>query len=135
MFSQPHAIIGIALTAQSWPDAIDGSITFIYLAIAFGLAILGYVCMVLDIRAYLRSLRRALVLVSNYRPELPQWVRKDTPRCISALGLSLPCTTDDVLSAYRRKVKQLHPDRGGNRRDFLLLQAHFEQAMAFLAER
>jgi hypothetical protein len=135
MLFQPPAIIGTALTAQSWPDAIDGSITFTYLAIAFGLAILGYVCMVLDIRAYLRSLRRALVLISSYRPELPQWVRKDTPRCILALGLTLPCTTDDVLSAYRRKVKLLHPDRGGNRRDFLRLQAHFEQAMAFLADR
>jgi hypothetical protein len=134
MYYQAHAIIGTVLTAQTWPDAIDGSITLVYLAIAFGLAILGYVSMVLDIRAYLRSLRRALVLISNYRPELPQWVRRDTPRCILALGLTLPCTTDDVLSAYRRKVKHLHPDRGGNRRDFLLLQAHFEQAMALLAQ-
>jgi curved DNA-binding protein CbpA len=36
-----------------------------------------------------------------------------------ALGLTLPCTTDDVLAAYRRKVKLLHPDRGGDRREFL----------------
>jgi len=34
--------------------------------------------------------------------------------------------------AYRRKVKQLHPDRGGDRREFMRLQAHFEQAMAFV---
>jgi curved DNA-binding protein CbpA len=40
-----------------------------------------------------------------------------------------------VLVAYRRKVKKLHPDRGGNRREFLRLQAHFEQAMAFLESK
>ena len=125
----------LLLTAHaSWPDAIDGSVVFAYLGIAFGLAALGYVAMVLDFRAYLRSLRRALVVISNYRPELPAWVRKDTPRCILALGLTLPCTTDDVLAAYRRKVKLLHPDRGGDRREFLRLQAHFEQAMALVAE-
>ena len=74
-------------------------------------------------------------LVSNYRPELPEWVRKSTPRCILALGLTMPCTADDVLAAYRRKVKQLHPDLGGDRREFLRLQAHFEQAMEFLEEK
>ncbi len=118
----------------SWPDGIDWSITAAYLGLAFGLAALGYVCMALDIRAYLRSLRRALVVVTGYRLDLPEWVRKDTPRCILALGLTLPCTEDDILAAYRRKVKRLHPDRGGDRRDFLRLQAHFEQAMALVTK-
>ncbi|MCI0491941.1 MAG: hypothetical protein L0Z07_03275, partial [Planctomycetes bacterium] len=86
------------------------------------------------VRAYLRSLRRALVVVTNYRLELPEWVRRDTPRCVSALGLALPTTADDILAAYRRKVKLLHPDRGGDRREFLRLQAHFEQAMAIVSE-
>jgi hypothetical protein len=132
-----HAIqfTSFLAASPSWPDTIDGSLTVGYLALAFGLAILGYVCMVLDVRAYLRSLRRALVVISNYRPELPEWVRRDTPRCILALGLTLPCTVDDVLVAYRRKVKKLHPDRGGNRREFLRLQAHFEQAMALLESK
>jgi hypothetical protein len=123
------------LAIRHWPDGIDGSVTAAYLALAFGLAAAGYVCMVLDIRAYLRSLRRALVLISHYRPELPEWVRRDTPQCILALGLTLPCTTDDVLAAYRRKVKRLHPDRGGDRREFLRLQAHFEQALALVADQ
>jgi hypothetical protein len=89
--------------------------------------------MALDIRDYLRSLRRALVVISHYRMELPDWIRKDRPRCIQALGLTLPCTTEEVLSAYRTKVKSVHPDRGGDCRDFLRLQEHFQQAMA-LAE-
>ena len=101
-------------------------------AIAFGVPVLGYVCMVLDFRAYLRSLRRALVVVTGYRTELPEWMRKNTPRCILALGLVMPCTAEEVLAAYRRKVKTAAPDRGGDRREFLRLQAQFEEAMAFV---
>lgn len=116
-------------------DGIDWTIAVTYLSLAFGLAALGYVCMVLDIRAYLRSLRRALVVITGYRVELPEWVRKDTPRCILALGLTMPCTSADILAAYRRKVKTMHPDVGGDRREFLRLQAHFEQAMTLVSER
>jgi hypothetical protein len=127
----------IILNNATYPsiDGIDWTITITYLALAFGLAALGYVCMVLDIRAYLRSLRRALVVVTGYRFELPEWVRKDTPRCILALGLTMPCSSADILAAYRRKVKTMHPDVGGDRREFLRLQGHFEQAMAFVADK
>jgi len=118
--------------AKPWPDGIDAAAITWYVALAFGVPILGYVCMLLDFRAYLRSLRRSILVVTGYRSELPEWMRKNTPRCILALGLVMPCTSDDVLIAYRRKVKQLHPDRGGDRREFLRLQAHFEQAMEFV---
>lgn len=131
----PALILAAADSAAlSWPDGFDWSVTAGYLALAFGLSLLGYVCMALDIRAYLRSLRRALVLITHYRVELPDWVRRDTPRCILALGLTMPCTAEEVLAAYRRKVKRLHPDRGGDRREFLRLQTHFEQAMALLSK-
>ena len=120
---------------HSSPDGIDWTITVTYLALAFGLAAIGYVCMVLDIRAYLRSLRRALVVITGYRLDLPEWARKDTPRCILALGLTLPCTSAEILAAYRRKVKTMHPDLGGDQREFLRLQTHFEQAMNFIAEK
>jgi hypothetical protein len=131
-------VLFIHATTQSFhtsPDGIDWTIAATYLAIAFGLAALGYVCMVLDIRAYLRSLRHALVVITGYRLDLPEWVRKDTPRCILALGLTMPCTQDDILAAYRRKVKLMHPDLGGDQKEFLRLQSHFEQAMAFIAEK
>jgi hypothetical protein len=130
-------ILDNAILAAShlYPDGIDWTIAVTYLSLAFGLAALGYVCMALDIRAYLRSLRRALVVITGYRVELPEWVRKDTPRCILALGLTMPCTSAEVLAAYRRKVKTMHPDVGGDRREFLRLQGHFEQAMAFIAEK
>src|SRR5690606_28811219 len=128
MLDKPLQAATAVSTGAAWPDGFDWAVTGGYLLLAFGLATLGYVCMVLDVRAYLRSLRRALVLVSPYRIELPEWVRRDTPQCILALGLTLPCTPDDVRSAYRRKVKQLHPDRGGSREEFLRLQRHFEEA-------
>jgi len=127
------SLTSVTLLASGWPDHVDTPILLGFLALAFGLPLLGYVCMALDFRAYLRSLRRALVLVTHYRPELPAWVRKNTPRCLLALDLTMPCTADDVLVAYRRKVKELHPDRGGNRREFLRLQAHFEQAIDFVS--
>ena len=114
---------------HAWPDGIDWIVTAAYLALIVGVAIAGYVCMALDIRDYLRSLRRAIVLISHYRMELPSWIQKDRPRCIEALGLTLPCSTEEVLSAYRAKVKCVHPDRGGDCREFLQLQEHFEQAM------
>jgi len=129
-----HVVTAVAPN-NTLPDGVDWTITAVYLLLAFGLAALGYVCMVFDIRAYLRSLRRTLVLVSHYRVELPAWVRKDTPRCILALGLTLPCTADDIRAAYRRKVKLMHPDLGGDRREFLRLQSHFEQAIALIADR
>jgi hypothetical protein len=124
----------VATSSYSWPDGIDLTVLATYLALLLGLVIAAHFFAILDIRAYLRSLRRALVLVSNYSRELPAWVRRDTPRCIQALGLVLPCTADDVLAAYRQKVKLLHPDRGGNRRDFLKLQQHFEQAMGLMTK-
>jgi hypothetical protein len=127
-------IADAAEPVKSWPDGLDWTMTLAYLGLAFGLPILGYVCMVLDIRAYMRSLRRAIMVITGYRTDIPEWARKNTPRCILALGLTMPCTTDDVLVAYRQKVKLLHPDRGGDRREFMRLQAHFEQAMAFVSK-
>lgn len=117
-----------------WPDGVDWLLTAGYIALICGIFIAGYGCMVLDIRAYLRSLRRALVVVAQNKVDLPDWVLRGTPRCLRALDLHLPCTSEDVLNAYRQKVKILHPDRGGERREFLQLQRHFEQAMA-LVER
>ncbi len=100
-----------------WPDGVDWSVTAGYLALIVGVAVMAYVSMSLHIRDYFRSLRRALVVISQYRLDLPEWIRRDRPRCLEALGLSLPCTSEDVLVAYRQKVKLLHPDRGGDTRE------------------
>jgi hypothetical protein len=95
---------------------------------AIVLCALGYAFMVIDFRAYLRSLRRHLMRV-YYRWDVPEWAVAQTPRCLAALGLRMPCTEDDVLRAYRQRVKELHPDRGGDRQRFLRIQTSFEQSL------
>jgi hypothetical protein len=47
----------------------------------------------------------------------------------------LPCTVEDLKHAYRQRVKELHPDHGGDQRRFLILQAQFEEALAFVSDR
>lgn len=115
-----------------WPDSLDALVTLVYMLAVVALPALGYVYMVTDFRAYLRSLRRALVAVLPFREDLPVWARQYTPPFMLALGLSMPCTEADVLSVYRQRVKQLHPDQGGDMQKFLRLQAHFEQAIEYL---
>ncbi len=105
-----------------------------FVAIVVLIPALGYFFMVADIRAYYRSLRRVLVVVSRCVPGMPQWARRETPRCLEVFGLSMPCTIEDLLKAYRRQVKDLHPDRGGERGRFLVLQGQFEQAQQLIEE-
>ena len=114
------------------PEPVDALLIWSYLLLVVLIPAMGYVFMVLDFRAYLRSLRRALIGVATCFSEVPGWARPDTPPCIVALGLSMPCSEADVMRAYRERVKQLHPDRGGDMREFLRLQSHFEQAVHFL---
>ena len=118
----------------SWPDPIDRSVIVLFVAGVVALPAIGYWCMVVDIRAYLRALRGALIKVTNHFPRIPGWARLETPPCLRALGLKLPCTQDDVKRAYRRKAEVMHPDRGGEKTKFLALQRHFEQAISFLED-
>jgi hypothetical protein len=122
------------LLAHQWPDSLDLTATSLYLALVVAAPIVGYVLMVIDFRRYLRSFRRALVVVVNYFPELPHWAREPTPRCVSAFGLEMPCSEEDLLKSYRAKVKVLHPDRGGDRRRFHKLQQNFEQALEYIRQ-
>ena len=117
---------------NSWPNSLDLSVTILFFAIIVLVPALGYVFMALDLRAYWRSLRRSVALVRRRFSGIPDWARGDTPRAIAALGLRLPCTEEDLKRAYRTRVKKLHPDHGGDQRRFLLLQSHFEEALAIV---
>lgn len=125
-------------TADSWPDAIDGAVIAGYLILIAAIPLAGYVLLVCDIRAYYRRLKRALVLVSHYTTRVPRWLTKDqwrersVPPCVAAFGLDLPCSEADLLDAYRRLAKQLHPDCGGDRNEFLQMQRYFEEARSLL---
>lgn len=115
-------------------DAFDFGLITIYLAAVVIGPLAGYWFMVADIRAYLRALRGALIVIKNHFPSVPQWARKHTPGCIRSLGLDLPCTEQDVKRAYRHLAEKMHPDRGGDRQKFLLLQKQFEEALEYLHE-
>ncbi|MEN1678564.1 MAG: hypothetical protein AAGJ46_03155 [Planctomycetota bacterium] len=118
---------------EAWPDAADLTglgLLFLLLVVA---PIVGYFFLVADVRAYYRSLRRALIVVRGYVTTLPEWVKRDAPPSVRALGLKLPCTKSEVLAAYRERVKYVHPDAGGNREDFAKLQRNFEEAMSLAA--
>ena len=116
----------------NWPDAFDTSTIVVFVMVVVGLPTLGYVFLVLDIRAYLRSLRRALIRVTYYLPEIPKWARYETPPCLRALGLRVPSTEEEVKRAYRRLAEKLHPDRGGDPHRFQLLQEHFEKSRHYV---
>jgi hypothetical protein len=123
------------IAVRPWPNGVDRVGILVFVTAILVLPLLGYWLTALDIRAYLRALRGALVRVGGGRRDLPDWLRDETPPCLRALGLSFPCSEADVKEAYRRLAKELHPDRGGDVRRFLLLQDHLEQASSFLRQR
>ncbi len=120
---------------KSWPDALDFTATIGLLAAAVLIPAAGYVFMVSDFRTYLRSLTRVLTKVVRYLPEWPDWARQETPAPIASFGLRMPCTEDDLKRAYRKRVKKLHPDRGGDQKKFLRLQQQFEEALNILRQQ
>lgn len=57
------------------------------------------------------------------------WYDILVPNCLLVLGLTSPCTAAEVKEAYRRLVKQVHPDAGGTHDAFLELQEAYEQTL------
>jgi hypothetical protein len=57
------------------------------------------------------------------------------PEFAATLGLLPPYTVDDVKRAYLDKIKDAHPDRGGDRAEFDRIQHAYEQANEYLRFR
>ncbi|KYF57780.1 hypothetical protein BE04_39475 [Sorangium cellulosum] len=55
-----------------------------------------------------------------------------TPWFFRQLGLTWPCTEQDVKVAWRRGVKVHHPDQGGSNAAFIDLKGAYDAAMDFL---
>ena len=126
----------LSLIARApWPDSVDRVALLLFLSAVILLPLIGYWLTALDIRRWLRALRGMLVRMAQPPLPLPDWVDRETPPCLRALGLTLPCTEQDVKQAYRRRAEALHPDRGGDIRRFLLLQQQLEQSLYFLRQR
>ena len=118
----------------TWPDQVDSFAIGTFLLLIVGLPLVGYWLMVADFRAYLRALKGALVIVKYHFASIPNWARRETPACVKALGLRLPCSEEDVKEAYRQLAEQHHPDRGGDRKQFARLKSQYEEATRFIQE-
>lgn len=114
--------------------AVDTFSVVWFVGLFFGLPALGWLMMVVDYRAYVRGLRRALVVVRRYTLEAPLWSLRDRPECLKRLGLLPGCTREEVMVAYRRCVKEVHPDRGGDRRRFDQLQRWLSEALTLVED-
>jgi len=55
------------------------------------------------------------------------------PACLVALGLTWPCTGQEVKQAFRRKAKTVHPDIGGSSEAFQRLHTAYKEALAFVS--
>ena len=62
---------------------------------------------------------------SELAPSEPQ----PTPTCLQVLGLTLPCTQDDIHRAFRTRVMSAHPDRGGSDEAFRQLYEAYREAL------
>jgi hypothetical protein len=59
----------------------------------------------------------------------------DRPDFMAVLGLLPPYTIDDVKAAYRTKVWNAHPDRGGKAADFKKIEDAYQQAVEYVTFR
>lgn len=117
---------------SDWLDPYNGAAAVIFVVLFVAVPALGYVYMAVDFRAYLRSLRRSLVRVYTYVTHDPPWYRPAVPTCLTVFDLGAQCTEEQLKQAYFERVKLLHPDRGGDKKKFMRLQARFEEALAFV---
>src|SRR5262245_7344985 len=53
------------------------------------------------------------------------------PEFLVTLGVLLPCNEEDVKQAYLAKVRDAHPDRGGDPAEFRRIQEAFEKASEY----
>ncbi len=59
----------------------------------------------------------------------------ERPACMAILGLLPPYTLEDVKAAYRVKVLEAHPDRGGDVAEFLKVEEAYLQAIEYVNYR
>ena len=122
-------------SGHSWPDSLDTAAMLAFLLVAIVLPAVGYVFAYVDFRRYLRSRRRAISTIVYRDMGTPEWALPKVPRCVAVFGLEWPCSEEELTQAYRRKIKLLHPDRGGDERRFRMLQRYFEEALVMVRKQ
>lgn len=62
-------------------------------------------------------------------PSLPEGVASLVP-CFIAMGFStMPQTKQDITNQYHRQAKVMHPDQGGDRDAFEILQSNYKKCL------
>ncbi len=51
----------------------------------------------------------------------------------ATLGVTWPCNRRDLIKAFRAKVKEVHPDKGGTAAQFIEVRKAFERLQAIAA--
>jgi hypothetical protein len=71
-------------------------------------------------------------MMEDYQEELRRLMgRQEYPQLdVVTLGLSWPCTKDEVKGAYRRLCKRAHPDVGGSAEDFRRIHEAYQRLLA-----
>jgi hypothetical protein len=82
-------------------------------------------------RAYEAARQANRVFVESYVYGTTHAARA-LPPCLSLLGLSWPCTAQEIKQAFRSKVKTVHPDHGGNSADFQALHRAYKEALTLV---
>lgn len=54
------------------------------------------------------------------------------PACLTLLGLTWPCTGQEVKQAFRLQAKTAHPDAGGSNEAFQALHKAYQEALALV---
>jgi ParB-like chromosome segregation protein Spo0J len=70
----------------------------------------------------------------NYIEQVEERWLAALPAAAGTLGLSWPCTEEEVRTAYREQVKACHPDTGGNQQSFEAVQKAKECLLAALSK-
>jgi hypothetical protein len=65
----------------------------------------------------------------RFQQAAPRRREMTLPEALRVLSLTLPCTTEQVHAAYRRLVKERHPDTGGSTAAFQELQEACQECL------
>lgn len=58
--------------------------------------------------------------------------RSTPPDALAILGLTWPCSEEDVRTAWKRAAFESHPDRGGTHDEFVTIHRAYEMCLALV---
>jgi hypothetical protein len=90
------------------------------------------------------TLERLALMVEDGIYDLQRWVKDmkflpaaiEVPSFLKFLGfVEIPKSEDEVRVKYKEMSKLMHPDKGGDSDDFVILQQAYEKSMAYIGKK